>query len=466
MFMKLILNAIICSETQNIAALQFFVNFETEIFPLDYTPMRKAAFFIIVLLFTLKAFAQAEPANYITIVTKFKQFYNNNQPDSIFGMFSPEFKIALPLDKFKPTTEQLKSQYGELVKTDFVKYGGSLAVYKATFKNSVFLLNVSLNAQNKLTGLLLSPYQENAAANGVIDPSITESPVLLKTLSGSISGTLVMPKNVNGKIPVVLIIGDAGPTDRDGNNAKLDIAANTYKLLAYDLGKNGIASLRYDKRMVGESVSTTKESQLRIDDYGDDAVSLINMLNDDQRFSKIILFGHGEGALVAMLAMFDEPVKAYISAEGAGEQADKILTEQMKSRPRYQADEFKGILDSLKKGKSVPNVDPSLYYIAGPNRQTFLMSWCRIVPERGIKKIKLPVLIIQGTTDLSVPTENGEKLKKAKSDATYLPIKGMNHVLKDAPADEEQNLATYSKPDLPLSAALVPGIVEFVNKVK
>ncbi len=275
-----------------------------------------------------------------------------------------------------------------------------------------------------------------------------------------------MPKNASGKIPIVLIIGDSGPTDRDGNNAKAGITADTYKLLAYGLGKNGIASLRYDKRMVGESVSTTKESQLGIEDYGDDAVGLITMLNDDQRFSKVILFGHGEGALVAMIAMTDQPVKAYISAEGAGEQADKILIEQMKSKPKYMADGFKTILDSLRKGKTTDVVDPSLYYIARPSIQHFLMTWCRCVPERGIKKIKVPVLIIQGSTDLLITPDNSVKLKKAKSDATLLLIKGMNHILKDAPADEEQNYATYSKPDLPLSAELVPGVVDFVNKVK
>ena len=444
-----------------------FINFEAVNFRKDYTPMKKTAYFIIVLFFTVKTFAQAEPANYTAALAKFKQYYNNNRPDSIFTMFSPEMKAALPLDNFRPTTLQLKSQYGDLVKTEFVKYGGSLAVYKATFKNSVFLLNLSVNAQNKLTGLLLSPYQESAVAKVAIDSSIKESPILLKTLSGIISGTLVMPDNVSGKIPVVLIIGDAGPTDRDGNNAKTGIMANTYKLLAYGLGKNGIASLRYDKRMVGQSVSTTTESQLRIDDYGDDAVGLINMLNDDERFSKIILFGHGEGAEVAMLAMFDEPVKAYISAEGTSEQADKILTDEMKSKPKYQADEFKAILDSMRfKGKLTPNVDPALYYIARPSIQNFIMSWCRIVPIRGIKKIKVPVLIVQGTTDLSVPADNGDKLKKAKSDAQLLVIKGMNHILKDAPADEEQNMATYSKPDLPLSPALVPGIVDFINKLK
>ena len=125
-----------------------------------------------------------------------------------------------------------------------------------------------------------------------IDPSLSESPVTVKTLAGSISGSLVIPKNVSGKIPIVLIVADAGFTDRDGNNPKAGITGNTYKLLANDLGIKGIATLRYDKRMVGESVSSTKESQLRMDDYSDDAVSLINMLNDDPRFSKIVLFGH------------------------------------------------------------------------------------------------------------------------------------------------------------------------------
>ncbi|HWZ02725.1 MAG TPA: DUF3887 domain-containing protein [Mucilaginibacter sp.] len=428
--------------------------------------MKRVTLFITVVLLTIKAAAQAEPANYVTALTKFKQFFNNNQVDSIFSMFSPEMKVALPLSNFKPTTEQLKSQYGELQKTEFIKYGESLAVYKATFKNSVFLLNVSLNAQNKLTGLLLGPYQESAVAKQATDPSITESPVLLKTFSGQLSGTLAMPVNATGKLPIVLIVGDAGPTDRDGNNEKTGVTANTYKLLAQELGKNGIASLRYDKRNVGQSVSPTKESQLRIDDYSDDAVSLINMLNDDQRFSKIILFGHGEGALVSMVAIIDGPVKGYIGAECSSEQGDKILTDQMKSKPKYQQDEFKTILDTLKRGKITDNVDPSLYFIARPSIQNFLMSWCRLSPLRGIKGLKVPALIIQGTTDLTVKTENGEKLKKAKSDAQLLVIKGMNHILKDAPADEDKNMDTYSKPDLPLSAELVPGIVDFINKLK
>jgi uncharacterized protein len=300
-----------------------------------------------------------------------------------------------------------------------------------------------------------------------IDPSLTEKPVSIKTFSGSISGSLVTPKNATGKIPVVLIIADTGPTDRNGNNEKAGISGNTYKLLANDLGLKGIATLRYDKRLVGESVSLSKEAQLHFEDYSDDALVLINTLNDDQRFSKIILFGHGEGALVSMIAAYDQPdVKAYISAEGEAEMGEKILTNEIKSKSGLMIDRFKAIMDSLKKGKTTPNVDPSLYYIARPSIQPFIMSWCRYDPIRLIKKTKIPILIIQGSTDLVVAPDNGEKLKKAKSDAVFLNIKEMNHILKEAPADPDKNTATYSNPALALKPEMVTGIVDFVNKLK
>jgi hypothetical protein len=127
---------------------------------------------------------------------------------------------------------------------------------------------------------------------------------------------------------------------------------------------------------------------------------------------------------------------------------------------------LKEILDTLRKGKTVDKVDPSLYYIARPSYQHFLMSWCRCLPAKGIHLVKKPALIVQGTTDLLISTDNGEKLKKAKSDAIYLEIKNMNHILKEAPADEEQNMDTYTKPDLPLKPELVKGLVDFVNKLK
>lgn len=420
--------------------------------------MSKISFFFLTFFLAAISFAQAEPAKYVKMAARFKQFYNANTPDSISSNFSPEMKAVLPEDKFKATTIQLKSQLGDLVKTEFVKYEAPLAVYKATFKNGTFLLNISLNNSNQLTGLLLSPYQQ-----AVQDESVSESPIAVKTLSGTISGTLAMPKGASGKVPVVIIVPAYGNIDRDGNGPKMN--TNDYKLLAGALGKNNIASIRYDKRMVGQSVTAAKETDMRFDDYFDDVYSLIGTLDDDKRFSKVIILGHGQGSLVGMIAAADDRVKGFISVEGTSTRADAVLTDMVKKTyPAYIAESFKSVLDTLRRGKINNKVDPALYPVARPSLQMYILSWWRFDPQAEIKKLKKPILIVQGTTDLEVDVTQAEKLKKGKLPVVAI-INGMNYVLKDAPADKDKNLATYTNPDLPLKPELVTTLIDFINKV-
>lgn len=428
--------------------------------------MKKIYFFALILLTSAHAFAQTPPATYGVVLGKFKQFYNAGKPDSIFAMFSPAMKTSLPLPQWNATTTQLKAQLGELKQTDFISFTSPEASYKATFASTVFTLNLSLDAQNKIVGLYVRPYQEQKSKSIEMDASVKESPVRLTTFSGPIAGTLTMPVNAAGKVPVVLIIAGSGPTDRDGNSNKTGLNGNTYKMLANELGKQGIASLRYDKRLVGESVSSTKEKELRFEDYVDDAVGLIKMLHDDNRFSKTIVLGHSEGSLVGLLSIRDQPVQGFISVSGAGQSADKIMTEQMKSQPKFIADGFKTMLDSLRKGKTTDNIDPALYAVARPSIQPYLASWFRYDPVMMMKKVKIPALILQGSTDIQVSVADAERLKKAKSDATLVVIPNMNHVLKEAPADRAANAATYSNPTLPLKPELVTSIVDFVKGVK
>lgn len=429
--------------------------------------MRKLLVLLVAVLSIANVYGQTEPSNYAVVVSKFKLFYNNNKPDSIYKIFGPEMRTALTPEQFRATTGQLKTQIGPLSQTSFTGFNQGVATYNATFKNGELVMRLSLNATNQIIGLLFQPAEVKAEASTIAgDPSLTETPIVQKTFSGNISGTLTMPKNASGKIPVVLIIAGSGPTDRDGNSPKLGLNGYTYKLLANALGKNGIASLRYDKRMVGQSVSATKEKELRFEDYTDDAQALIEMLHNDPRFSKVIVLGHSEGSLVGMLASTDQPVSAFISVAGAGERGDKILIAQLKSQPAFISEGFQTILDSLKKGKFTDKVDPSLYFIARPSIQPYLLSWLVHEPFREIKKLKIPILIIQGTTDLQITVADAEKLKKAKSDATLVIIPGMNHVLKAAPADRDKNLATYKDPNLPLKPELVTSIVSFIDKLK
>lgn len=446
--------------------------------------MKKALVFLALLWVACAATAQTEQPNYKVAIGRFKKFYNANQPDSLFGMFSPEVKAGLPIEKTKDLITQMHAQIGNLKATTFTGYFKTAGVYKAEYEKATLLINLSLNGLNQVDGLYFNEYKGDKAAEAKLtevktaveaasqtpinDPSLTESPITLNTLAGTLSGTLTMPKNAAGKIPVVLIIPGSGPTDRDGNSTP-GLRSNTYKLIAAALGKAGIASLRYDKRGVGQSKSSAKEADTKFTDMADDANELAGMLKEDSRFSKLIVLGHSEGSLAGMLmiASTEIPFNGFISAAGAGDPADIILTEQLKkSAPPSVQTEFKRIVDSLRKGKTTDRVDPALYSIMRPSIQKYMMNWMAFDPQRVIKRVKTPILIIQGTTDMQIGVAQAEKLKKAKSEATLKIIEGMSHILKDGPPDREQNLATYNNPDLPLKPEFVTAVVSFINTVK
>jgi pimeloyl-ACP methyl ester carboxylesterase len=176
--------------------------------------------------------------------------------------------------------------------------------------------------------------------------------------------------------------------------------------------------------------------------------------------------GHSEGSLIGMLAAQKEKVNAFISVSGIAAKADKIIEKQIASQSKELAGKATIILDSLDKGYKVRNIDPSLEELFHPSVQPYLISWLKYEPRTEIKKLSIPVLIIQGTTDLNVGVDEAEGLKKAYPAATLKIIPGMNHMLKPAPKDRMKNLETYKNPDLPLSPALVSDIVSFVNSVK
>lgn len=414
------------------------------------------------------AFAQsAEPAAYHQALNKFMFYYNRNQADSVFGMFAPEVKTQMPLQKNREMLGQLQTQLGSLQKATYQSMESSVATYKAEFQKSSLAMKISLNAGGKISGLLFDNLKADAQpATASADPSTNETPFELKTLSGVIRGTLALPAQAGGKVPVVLIIPSSGPTDRDGNKTKLNQRPDTYKLLAAALAKNGIASLRYDKRLVGETVNAARESKLRFDDYVDDAVALTTQLHDDERFAKVIILGHSEGSLVGMLASAGQPVNGFISVEGESQTGDKIMTEQLKSQPEYITKGFKTITDSMRRGKTYDQVDPALYSVARVSVQPYLMSWMRFDPMKEIKKLKIPVLIIQGSNDVQVSIADAEKLKKVKSDAKLVTITGMNYVLKEAPAAMAANVATYNQPNLPIKPELTTAVVDFIKSLK
>lgn len=51
---------------------------------------------------------------------------------------------------------------------------------------------------------------------------------------------------------------------------------------------------------------------------------------------------------------------------------------------------------------------------------------------------------------------------KANKNAKLEIIEGMNHIFKEAEADRQKNISTYSQPDLPVKKELIEVIVDFI----
>lgn len=293
------------------------------------------------------------------------------------------------------------------------------------------------------------------------DTTFTETTIILHTAKGDISGTLTVPDSVKGKIPVALIIAGSGPTDRNGNNPMMK--NESLKLLAHGLASHKIASLRFDKRGIGASRAAGKtEADLRFEDYINDAGSWIDTLKKDHRFTKVIVAGHSEGSLIGMIAAHKK-ADGFISIAGAGRSADKILKEQLAAQPAMVKDSSYPIIDSLVLGKTVQNVPKMLFALFRPGVQPYMISWFHYDPQTEIKKLTIPVLILQGTNDLQVTVDDANLLSKSHPKAQLVLIKNMNHVFRIVEGDRKANLATYITAD-PISTELITTIAAFVNR--
>ncbi|MET0280818.1 MAG: alpha/beta fold hydrolase [Steroidobacteraceae bacterium] len=299
-----------------------------------------------------------------------------------------------------------------------------------------------------------------AAAQGAAS---AEEAVRLETPAGNVHGTLLIPAERRA-VPAVLLIAGSGPTNRDGNSQGLSGANNSLKLLAEGLAERGIASLRYDKRGVGESASATiQEADLRFDTYVEDAVAWSERLHKDERFSAIVIAGHSEGSLIGMLAAQRSAPAAFISISGPASAAGQVLRTQLRPQlPPALWQESERILSALEAGQGAGNIPQPLLSLYRPSVQPYMISWLRYSPAREIARLATPVLVAQGTTDTQISVTDAEALSMANPRAKLVVVEGMNHVLKLVALDAAKQRASYTDPSLPVAPELLRHIGEFV----
>jgi pimeloyl-ACP methyl ester carboxylesterase len=283
-----------------------------------------------------------------------------------------------------------------------------------------------------------------------------------------LAGTLTLPAT-EGKFPAVVLISGSGPQDR---NEEI-MGHKPFLVLADHLSRNGIAVLRYDDRGVAKSTGNFSASTSA--DFSRDALAAVNYLKTRKEIDpgKIGLIGHSEGGLIAPMAAVQSKDIAYIvllagpgvpgkdiiqlqgeliaRAMGANEVDIRASGDIMKELMNIVTsgkdssvinDEFKTALsrsysnlpDSVKTNISETVFQNQYATLKEPWMKYFLA----YDPSTALKKIKIPVLALNGSMDLQVsPAQNLPVIKVALEKArnkkfVIKELPGLNHLFQEA----------------------------------
>jgi pimeloyl-ACP methyl ester carboxylesterase len=323
------------------------------------------------------------------------------------------------------------------------------------------------------TGSSTPPLVAPAGAIDTVPPkTVVETPFTIQSGTLSLSGTLALPANYSHPIPVALIVAGSGPTDRNGNSAgplRAQNNSNLYAILAWQLANAGIASVRYDKRVLGDNLQKIDLYSTSIDDFIADAIAGARRLVDDRRFSKVILIGHSEGAeLVLQAVNRGAPASGIVMMSGAGRPIVAILREQISRQlPPEEIVKWDSAFARYLRGEAPGDVHPGLMSLLQPTNRHFMQTWVKYDPAAEIAKVKVPVLIIQGGRDIQISEGDAQALKAARPAAKLVIIPAANHVFRAATTDDRMaQVKLYTDPTIPVVPELVPAIVDWVGRLR
>lgn len=281
-----------------------------------------------------------------------------------------------------------------------------------------------------------------------------------------LSGTLSLPKK-EGKFPAVILISGSGQQNRDSEI----LGHKPFLVIADYLTRNGIAVLRYDDRGVGESKGDPTLSTSA--DFANDAAAAIAYLNtrNEINIKKIGVIGHSEGGIIApMLAAHDKNIAFLVLLAGTGVAGDVLLVDQ-----NYQVGKLAGLTEEQLEEAKVANQDiydilksdvdlsevkkiisayfkknvakipeserPSTEELDKAIKQEvngiatpWLCYFLKHDPKENLKKVKCPVLVLNGEKDIQVSADlNTQAIAKALKEGgnkkvTVQILPGLNHL--------------------------------------
>ncbi len=179
------------------------------------------------------------------------------------------------------------------------------------------------------------------------------------------------------------------------------------------------------------------------------------------------LAGHSEGGLVALAAgQRRKGICGLILLAAPGRPLGTILREQL--RPKLPATMFASADAAISRLERRERVDPAtlpapLAVLFNAPVQGFMIDLLTSDPARLAAATRLPMLVVQGDTDLQVGVEDAQRLAAARRGATLVIVREVNHVWRKAPLEPTANFATYRDASARIDPAVANAIAAFVK---
>ena len=235
------------------------------------------------------------------------------------------------------------------------------------------------------------------------------------TAGATLAGTLLLPLvSEIQRVPGVVLISGSGPTDRDGNNPLIPARVDTLKLIAERLAAAGIATLRYDKRGIGQSTqrpsgSMDEQERFFLWDHfvADAAAAHAELLRQDEIKPYATAFlGHSEGGLLALAASQTMgPRRPYglVLASTPGRRLADIVREQIgRTAPALAAAADRIMTTILETGHVPVSASGELRLIFPPSAGPFLQAALAFDPAQALARLDSACLLVHGGADSQI----------------------------------------------------------------
>jgi len=404
------------------------------------------------LLVGLNSFSQTNEELSISFIKKLER----QQFDSCYSMFDTsmanKFNAAM-LEKMWGSIPRYMGEYKGYTTVESTKKDSiDVVAVRCTFEKTKMDLQFSFNDYKKIIGMFFVPPKNKTAyatPEYAQQNKYYETKIAVKTGTMSLPGALCVPNNIKNP-PVVILLAGSGPNDKDetiGPNKAL-------KDLAVGLASNGIATYRYDKRTLvyGKDM---KEVDINTEVI-EDAINAVTILKKNPLFkeSKIFIVGHSLGAMCApMIASKSKKVNGIVLLAGNARPLEDVVLEQynyifgldsVDKDEKKQLKEITQQIKTLKDSKALKTAKAEDLPLSLDSKY-----WQSLVKYNQVqiaKKVKQPILVLQGERDYQVTMTDFNLWKQNLSDKPknqFISYPTLNHLFMKG--EGKSNPAEYDK---------------------